>query len=54
MKGAIMTVPGEPLELLDIELGTVEPHEVQVRVERASVCHTDLTIAQGNFPMPVP
>ena len=54
MKGAIMTVPGEPLELLDIELGTVEPHEVQVRVERASVCHTDLTIQQGNFPMPVP
>jgi len=54
MKGAILTFPGEPLELLDIELGTVAAHEVRVRVERASVCHTDLTIQQGNFPVPVP
>ena len=54
MKGAILTVPGGPLELLDIEFGNVEPREVLVRVERASVCHTDLTIQQGKFPVPVP
>ena len=54
MKGAILTAPGEPLELVDMDLGTVEPNEVQVRVEKASVCHTDLTIWQGKFPMPVP
>ena len=54
MKGAVLIDPGEPLELLDLELGTVAPNEVQVRIERASVCHTDLTIQQGKFPMPVP
>lgn len=54
MKGAILTVPGEPLELVDMDLGAVEPNEVRVRVEKASVCHTDLTIWQGKFPMPVP
>ena len=54
MKGAVLIDPGEPLELLDLELGTVAPNEVQVRVERASVCHTDLTVQQGKFPMPVP
>ena len=25
-----------------------------MRVEKASVCHTDLTVQQGLFPMPVP
>lgn len=54
MKGAILTAPGEPLEILDIELGTIAPHEVRVRVEKASVCHTDLTMQEGKFPIPVP
>lgn len=54
MKAAVLTETGQPLELLDIELGHIEPHEVQVKIERASVCHTDITMQQGLFPMPVP
>ena len=54
MKGAILVNPGEPLEIADLTLGNVRAGEVQVRVEKASVCHTDLTIQQGGFPQPVP
>ena len=54
MNGAVLTETGKPLELLDVELGDVEAREVRVRIERASVCHTDITMQQGLFPMPVP
>ena len=54
MKGAILVNPGEPLEIADLTLGNLRAREVQVRVEKASVCHTDLTIQQGGFPQPVP
>lgn len=54
MRGAILTSPGEPLEVLDIELDDVAAHEVRVKIERASVCHTDITMQQGSFPIPIP
>lgn len=54
MKGAVLVNPGDPLEIADLTLGNIGSGEVLVRVEKASVCHTDLTVQQGLFPMPVP
>jgi Zn-dependent alcohol dehydrogenase len=38
----------------DVELRPLRPTEVRVRVHRAGLCHSDLSVIDGTIPLPVP
>ncbi|ALE91184.1 alcohol dehydrogenase [Arthrobacter alpinus] len=43
-----------PLTVSDLELGRPGPTEILVRIEAAGVCHSDLSVVDGNRARPVP
>ncbi len=43
-----------PLEVTELELDPPGPGEVLVRVEAAGLCHSDLSVVDGNRPRPLP
>ncbi|WP_297004449.1 alcohol dehydrogenase catalytic domain-containing protein, partial [uncultured Corynebacterium sp.] len=43
-----------PLTVSDLELTAPGPTEVLVKVEAAGLCHSDLSVVDGNRPRPVP
>lgn len=43
-----------PLEIRDIELDPPGPNEVLVRIRAAGLCHSDLSVINGNRPRPMP
>jgi alcohol dehydrogenase len=43
-----------PLEVLDLELAPPGPGELLVRIDAAGVCHSDLSVVDGNRPRPTP
>jgi alcohol dehydrogenase len=44
----------QPLELHDLELAPPGPGELLVEVEAAGLCHSDLSVVDGNRPRPTP
>lgn len=38
----------------DVTLRPMRPHEVRVRVHRAGLCHSDLSVLDGGIPLPAP
>src|SRR5277367_2041762 len=61
-RGAVLDVEGaarpyavsRPLKILDIELDPPGPAEVLVRIRAAGLCHSDLSVIDGNRPRPLP
>jgi aryl-alcohol dehydrogenase len=53
-QAAVIDAPGAPFTLQDVELDGPRPNEILVRMEAAGLCHTDLTIAAGHIPFPLP
>jgi Zn-dependent alcohol dehydrogenase len=55
MRAALLEHYGQPLVLVD-DVDIEPPHagEVQVRVQHCGVCHSDLSVADGALPAPVP
>jgi alcohol dehydrogenase len=61
-RGAVLSVEGanrpyavsRPLQILDMELDPPGPTEVLVRVRAAGLCHSDLSVIDGNRPRPLP
>ena len=53
-KAAVLHSPGAPLAIETVRLGALAPNDVLVRVDATSVCHTDLEVALGSRPAPVP
>src|SRR5690625_7980259 len=43
-----------PLRIVDLELDDPGPDEVLIRVRAAGVCHSDLSVVDGNRPRPTP
>lgn len=43
-----------PLKIVDLELDPPGPGEVLVRIEAAGLCHSDLSVVDGNRPRPTP
>jgi alcohol dehydrogenase len=43
-----------PLSIVDVELAAPRDGEVLVEIEAAGVCHSDLSVIDGNRPRPVP
>jgi S-(hydroxymethyl)glutathione dehydrogenase/alcohol dehydrogenase len=55
VRAALLEAPGEPLRLRDdVTVAAPRAGEVLVRVAACGVCHSDLSIADGTFPSPLP
>ena len=62
IRGAVLTSSGSPrpwaasrpIEIRDLELQAPGPGELLVRIEAASICHSDLSVVDGNRPRPLP
>src|SRR5271167_4923752 len=53
MRGIVYT--GEGVEVSDeLEVRGPGPNEVQVRIQAAGVCHSDLSVINGTIPFPAP
>jgi propanol-preferring alcohol dehydrogenase len=54
MKAAILREFRTPLEIEDVARPTIDAHEVLIEVEACGVCHSDLHVANGDWPQIVP
>ncbi len=54
MRAALLLAVGEPLAVEELEPEPLGEHDVRVRIDASGVCHSDLSIATGLVPMPVP
>jgi aryl-alcohol dehydrogenase len=53
-QAAVVESGGAPFTLSDVELADPQAHEVLVRMVAAGLCHTDLGVANGGLPFPLP
>lgn len=53
-EAAVVESGGAPFTLTRIELAPPRPDEVVVRMVAAGLCHTDLGVASGGLPFPLP
>ncbi|MER6351691.1 NAD(P)-dependent alcohol dehydrogenase [Streptomyces sp. NPDC001634] len=53
-RAAVVESGGAPFTLSDIELDTPGPGEALVRMVATGLCHTDLSVASGGLPFPLP
>ncbi len=54
MRAALLVAYNEALVVEDVESLPLGPHQVRVRIDASSVCHSDLGMAQGKVPLPLP
>ena len=53
-RAAVVEFGGAPFTLSDVELGELRRDEVLIRMVAAGLCHTDLGVASGGLPFPLP
>lgn len=54
MRAAVLTAPGEPLQIRPVSASALEPDEILVRIVGVGVCHTDFAALSGAVPLPLP
>lgn len=54
MRAAVLRRAGQPMGVEDVDLAPPGPGEVQVRVQAAGVCHSDLHYMTGDLPTRLP
>lgn len=54
MRAAVFEGPGRPLEIAPVDIRDPGAGEVLVRVAACGVCHSDLSVVDGDFPSPLP
>ena len=62
IRGAVLEASGRPrpyadstpISITELELDPPGPGEVLVRIEAAGICHSDLSVVDGNRPRPIP
>ena len=62
IRGAVLEESGRPgpyaesrpITVGELELAEPGPDELLVRIEAAGVCHSDLSVVDGNRPRPLP
>jgi S-(hydroxymethyl)glutathione dehydrogenase / alcohol dehydrogenase len=54
VRAAVLRATNGPLEVCDIDLPDPLDGQVRVRVAAVGVCHSDLSLADGTLPQPVP
>ncbi|MGW7203194.1 NAD(P)-dependent alcohol dehydrogenase [Streptomyces sp. NPDC054837] len=53
-RAAVVESGGAPFTLTDVQLDEPGPHEAVVRMVATGLCHTDLGVASGGLPFPLP
>lgn len=53
-RAAVVESGGAPFTLADVQLDEPGPHEALVRMVATGLCHTDLGVASGGLPFPLP
>ncbi|MFF4035611.1 NAD(P)-dependent alcohol dehydrogenase [Streptomyces sviceus] len=53
-RAAVVESGGAPFTLSDVTLDQPGPHEALVRMVATGLCHTDLGVASGGLPFPLP
>ncbi|MEU0941669.1 NAD(P)-dependent alcohol dehydrogenase [Streptomyces canus] len=53
-RAAVVESGGAPFTLSDVTLDEPGPHEAVVRMVATGLCHTDLGVASGGLPFPLP
>jgi S-(hydroxymethyl)glutathione dehydrogenase/alcohol dehydrogenase len=51
---AVFDGPGQPLRITDVDVAPPGPGEVAVAIAAAGVCHSDLHVVKGEWPVPAP
>jgi S-(hydroxymethyl)glutathione dehydrogenase/alcohol dehydrogenase len=55
VRAALLEAPGRPLRVRDdVAIASPGPGQVLVRVAHCGLCHSDLSLADGVFPSPLP
>ena len=54
MKAAVVYEPGADVAVTDVELGRLGDEDVLVRIEASGLCHSDVAVQSGAFPVPLP
>lgn len=54
MQAALLTTPGQPLEVTDVDIEEPGHGQVRVAVKYCGCCHSDLSIIDGAFPAGTP
>jgi S-(hydroxymethyl)glutathione dehydrogenase/alcohol dehydrogenase len=54
VRAAVWEGVGKPIETTELTLADPRPGEVLVRIGASGVCHSDLSVAEGKFPVPTP
>ncbi|MEX5296941.1 alcohol dehydrogenase catalytic domain-containing protein [Kocuria sp. CPCC 205268] len=54
MEASAPYAESQPLRVEELELGDPGPTELLVRITAAGVCHSDLSVVNGNRPRPLP
>jgi len=53
-KALVVETGGAPFSVADVELDEPRPNEALVRIVASGLCHTDLGVASGGLPFPLP
>lgn len=54
VKAAVAHALNQPLVIEELELRAPEAGEVLVEMKASGICHTDLSVLEGNFPLSLP
>lgn len=54
MRAAVLTAPDSKVAVQEVTLGAPQRGEVRVAIRATGVCHSDLSIARGRLPWPLP
>jgi S-(hydroxymethyl)glutathione dehydrogenase / alcohol dehydrogenase len=54
VRAAVLSAPGEPLRVVELDLPAPGPGQVRVRIAATGVCHSDLSLAQGKLRQAMP
>jgi S-(hydroxymethyl)glutathione dehydrogenase/alcohol dehydrogenase len=54
IEAAVFRAPGRPLEVEELELEPPRRDEVLVRLHASGICRSDLSLADGKWPAPLP
>ena len=54
MRAAVLTAPGRPLTIEDLDVADCLAHEVRIRTAACGVCRSDLNFVDGKYPHAMP
>lgn len=54
MKAAVVYNYGSKIEVVDLELGSVGPSDIRVKIKASGLCHSDVSVQTGSLPFPLP